>query len=340
MIYHMVALAVKPASEGKVMLDLSISIVSYNTRDLLKQCLESIHNETRDITFETFVVDNASTDETVEIIRRDFPSVKLIANRENRGFAAANKKAIKESKGRYVVLLNPDTVILDSCLDRLVNFMDSHFEAGVVGPQILNPDGTRQFSYDQGISLKSNFKARLLIIPRFVLGPLKRFKIHFTTSKGTQSVPDIKEVGRVRGCCFLARRDAIDQVGLMDERFFLYCEEVDWAYRMRKAGWKIYFYPFAYIIHNWGQSTIQVADWSFITHHKSDYKYFKKHYGNYAVFLARGMFLIDAVFGSLKLSKDLLLARISQKEAKHRFKLYWKVVWIRYEDNQDAGNAT
>lgn len=330
------------------MIDLSISIVSYNTRHLLKQCIESIYKETKDISFEIFVIDNASDDGTVGMVQSDFPNVKLIANKENRGFAAANNQAIKESTGRYIVLLNPDTVILDSALDKLVSFMNSHPEAGVVGPQILNPDKTLQFSYDDGISLKGYFKSLVLnnflfllysLIPSFLKRFYRQHRNCSVSSRSARRPSEVKEVGRVRGCCFLVRRNVIGHVGLMDERFFLYCEEVDWAYRIRKSGWKIYFFPSANIIHYWGQSTTQMKDFSFITHHKSDYRYFKKHYGSYAVFLARCMFLADAISHSLGLLKNLALAKTAPKEAKHQFKLYWQVVWIRYKDNEDAGNT-
>lgn len=332
-------MAVKPAPESKVMIDLSISIVSYNTKDLLKQCIESIYKETKDISFKIFVVDNASDDGTVEMVRSSFPSAKLIANKDNRGFAAANNQAIKESKGRYIVLLNPDTVILDSALDKLVSFMDGHPEAAVVGPQILNPDKTFQFSYDDGISLKRYFRALILNnfssllyspIPPFFKDFYRKHRSRSINYQGIKPTLKIREVGRVRGCCFLVRRDTIDQVGLIDEQFFLYAEEVDWAYRIRKTGWKVYFFPFAYIIHYWGQSTIQVKDFSLITHHKSNYKYFRKHYGNYAVFLLRCMLLASAIFHTASLLKGLLLKKLTLEEVKHQLKLPWKAVLIRY----------
>ncbi len=323
------------------MIDLSISIVSYNTKDLLKQCMDSIYRETKGISFEIFVIDNASVDGTVGMIQSSFPGVKLIVNNENIGFAAANNQALKESTGRYIVLLNPDTIILDSALDKLVEFMDSYPEAGVVGPQILNPDKTFQFSYDDGISLKRYFRALILnnfssllysLIPPFLKKFNRGYRNCSVSSQDMQDVLRIKEVGRVRGCCFLVRHDVIDHVGLIDERFFLYAEEVDWAYRIRKTGWKVYFFPFAYIIHYWGQSTNQAKDFSFATKRKSTYKYLRKYYGNYAVFLLRCMLLVDAVFYTGRLLK-LWVKRMPIKEAKHQLKLRWKVVWIKYKDN-------
>ena len=281
------------------MLDLSISIVSYNTKDLLRQCLESIYSETKGISFEILAVDNASIDGSVDAIRNNFPNVKLIVNKKNVGFAAANNQAIKDSKGRFILLLNPDTVILDSALDKLVEFMDSHPEAGVVGPQILNPDRTLQFSYDNGISLGLFFRG--LVIRHFsrllrVLPLVGRHKNYSINSKCLEHPPKIKEVVRVRGCCLLVRKEVINQVGLMDEQFFMYCEEVDWEYRMKKAGWKIYFYPFAQIIHYWGASSKQHAEKCHQIHNQSNYKYIRKHYGIPGAVLLKCMKLIDRCF--------------------------------------------
>lgn len=288
------------------MFDVSICIVSYNTRDLLKQCLDSIYSETKEISFEIFAVDNASSDGTVEMLKDHFPNVQLIANKKNLGFATANNQAIKYSKGRYVLLLNPDTLILDSALVKLVEFMDSHQEAGVVGPQILNPDRTFQFSYDDGISLGLFFRG--LVISNFsrllgLLAPVKKHRSYSKNSKGVENPPKIKEVVRVRGCCLLVRKEVVSKVGLMDEQFFMYCEEVDWEYRMKKAGWKIYFYPFAQIIHYWGASSKQNAEKCRQIQHRSNYKYIRKHCGIHGAVLLRCMEWIDRSFklaGSLK----------------------------------------
>jgi GT2 family glycosyltransferase len=317
--------------EGWSMLDLSICIVSYNTNDLLRQCLESIYRTIKGISFEIFVVDNASTDGTVDMIKNNFPDVQLIANKKNIGFAAANNQAINDSKGRYTLLLNPDTVVLNTTLDKLVEFMDSHPEAGVVGPQILNSDRTFQFSYDEGMSLEFFF--RVLIFNRFIslftfLIPIKKIKNYFTNSRDMESPTKIKEVGRVRGCCLLVRHEVIDQIGLMDEQFFMYAEEVDWEYRMKSAGWKIYFYPFAQIIHYWGASTTQNKQVFDLIYWQSSYKYIRKHYGNYAVLLVRFMAFINAIFRTINLVWKRISNRIDRRKFQCQVILSWKIVWL------------
>lgn len=313
------------------MLDLSICIVSYNTKDLLKQCLESIYKEIKGTSFEIFVVDNASIDGTVNMIKNNFPDVKLTANKKNLGFAAANNQVMKDSKGRYALLLNPDTVVLNSSLDKLVQFMDSHPEAGVVGPQILNPDRTFQFSYDDGISLWLFFRG--FVINNFLslfslLAPVRKIKNYFTNSQDIKHLQKIKEVGRVRGCCLLIRKEAINQVGLMDEQFFMYCEEVDWEYRIKNAGWKIYFYPFAEVVHHWGASTKQDKEKFNLIQWQSNYKYIKKHYGTSGVLLLRCMVLIDVIFRTINLVWKRILNKIQKKEFQRQLLLSWKVVWL------------
>jgi len=319
-------------SIGKFMLDLSICVVSYSTKDLLKQCLESIYRETKGISFEIFIVDNASIDGSVEMVKNNFPNVNLIKNKKNLGFASASNQAIKDSKGRYILLLNPDTVILNSSLNKLVKFMDSHSEAGVVGPQILNPNRTFQFSYDEGISLKIFFNIFILsnLLPLFkiLLIPIKKVKHYFRKSQGMEHHLKIKEVGRIRGCCLLVRQEVIEQVGLMDEQFFMYCEEVDWEYRMKNAGWKIYFYPFARIIHYWGASTAPNKQQFNLIQWQSNYKYIRKHYGNYATLAVRFMAFINAIFKTVSLAVKRILNKIEKEEFQRQIILSWKIVWL------------
>ena len=235
--------------------DLSIIIVNWNTRELLRECLAALTKDegrkTKDEppsslvlgpSSDVIVVDNASADGSVEMVRRDFPDVRLIVNESNLGFARANNRGIAASRGRYVLLLNSDTVASTDALEMLVAFMDAHPEAGVGGPRLLRPDGTAQpyaFGGDPTLSylLRRGFN-RLL---------RHRYLHDWDTDV-------IQEVDWVSGACLMARRAAIEQAGPLDEAMFMYFEDNEWCLRIRKAGWKVYYDPQAAIVHLGGQS--------------------------------------------------------------------------------------
>jgi GT2 family glycosyltransferase len=266
-------------------IDLSVSVVNYNTKDLLRDCLKAVFENTLFIQYEVFVVDNASRDGSVEMMRSEFPQVQLITNRENLGFAAANNQALSRAKGRYFLLLNSDTVVQKNALTKLVQFMDETPLCGVCCPQLIYPDGRLQKSYATFRTSKE--RARWEVRPRIreiesILENMRGRKgsAQRTSPLSKEHFPSIPtEVERPRGACFLARRKAIEQVGPMDERFFMYCEEVDWALRMRCAGWKHYFVPEACVMHIWGASTSLRSQLMDHISTQSDYKYHFKHFG-------------------------------------------------------------
>jgi hypothetical protein len=311
-------------------IDLSICIVTHNDASLVKDCLESIYKETKS-SFEIFVVDNGSTDNTLALIRNNYPEVKIIENGANLGYPVANNRAIKQSVGRYILLLNPDTLVLDAGLDKLVAFLDSHPEAAVVGPQFSFPDGSFQFSYDWGISIKNYFimliLAEILSLMKFI-NPFRKQKFEETYTRKKWRSEKTIEVGRVRGCCMLVRREVIEQIGMLDEQFFIYCEEVDWQLRMKKAGWKAYFFPDAKIIHYWGASTRQRNRKNFnAIQWQSIYKYFKKYYGYPGVLLLRCMVFFHALIKTARLVAAKLTGRMSE-EITEETRFIWKVVLL------------
>ena len=244
-------------------LDLTISILSYNTKNLLRDCLNSIYQNAGEYRFEVIVVDNDSKDRSVEMVEKEFSSVRLIRNRENVGFSRANNQAIKKSKGRYILLLNSDTVVISDALTEMIHFMDTHPEAGVVGGKVFRPDLTAQASTRGSLDIRtlfiSFFGLKSLVPPvhrGFVvklLGPL--------LGKTVRSYVDYYEdennpvlVDEVSGVCFCVRREVVEQVGLLDENFFMYYEDTDWSARIREKGWKLYILPEASIIHYVQQS--------------------------------------------------------------------------------------
>jgi len=217
-------------------------------------------------------VDNASDDGSAAMVRREFPHVRLIENAENRGFAAANNQGIAIAQGRYVLLLNSDTVVLDGAIARTVAFAEAHPEAAVVGCRVLNADRTLQPTCFMFPSLLNMLLSSTYL---YKLWPHSRF---FGRERMTWwRRDDVREVDVVTGCFMLIRRDAIEQVGLMDERFYMYGEETDWCYRFKRAGWKVLFTPTAEIIHLGGQSSRQAASEMRLQLSGSVLHFLKKH---------------------------------------------------------------
>ncbi|MDH7602938.1 MAG: glycosyltransferase family 2 protein [Armatimonadota bacterium] len=273
-------------------MDLSISIVSWNTRDVLDQCLESVYATVGGTDFEVIVVDNASSDGSADMVSRKYPQATLIRNTENRGFTAANNQALEIAQGRYFLLLNPDTICKPGALVGLVKFLDDNPRCGAVGPMVLNPDGSLQYSW-----------ARFPTFWNEARGKLDRRINGVPTIPKTPS--EVRALGAFRvdwvgGCCLMARRDAIDQVGPMDESLFMYCEETDWCKRFADAGWEVWVEPAAEIIHFGGQSSAQVVGKAAGLLRRSKRRYFEKHCGRY-----RGL-VLWAVLSVRSLAKRVL----------------------------------
>jgi GT2 family glycosyltransferase len=212
---------------------ISVITVSWNTRDLLRECLRSLVSELDGLDAEVFLIDNASHDGSAEMVRCQFPEIKLVANASNRGFAAANNQALKTASGEFVLLLNPDTVVHKGAIRTLLQFMQAHPKAGIVAPQLLNTDGTVQRSCRQFPTFL-NMSYELLGLSRiFANQPIfRQYKML------DWNHDDERQVDQPEGACLLLRKKVIDDVGLLDEGFFMLFEEVDWCYRIKEAGWE------------------------------------------------------------------------------------------------------
>ncbi len=267
------------AAELTDVVDLSIVIVSWNTCRLLDECLESVRQElarqgnSLNLRAEVFVVDNGSTDGSVEMVRTRYPDVKVIANRHNPGFAGANNQALAEARGRFSLLLNPDTVVLPDGFGALVRFMDEHPRAGAAGSRLLNTDRTLQPSCSPAPTLARELW-RMFHIDR--LYPYGEYDMR----RWPPTEP--RPVDSVQGAAMLVRRSAQEQVGPLDASYFMYSEEVDWCTRIRRAGWEIYWVPASQIVHYGGQSARQVADAMFLQLYRGKIQYFHKHWGRIA----------------------------------------------------------
>lgn len=214
------------------MIDLSVIIVNWNTKKLLLDCLSSIFKQTKGLDYEVIVVDNGSTDGSVEEVEKRYSDITILRNKTNLGFAKANNQGIKIARGKYILLLNSDTKIIGNAMKKLVDFADSKPNLGVVGPRLLNQNGSHQPS-----------TAPFFTLPRVALWFLTgdRFLYSSPTKTG--------QVDWLMGSALMVSRKAIDKAGLLDEKIFMYMEDVDWCYRIKRAGWQIWFYAGVEIYH-------------------------------------------------------------------------------------------
>ncbi|HEY3284791.1 MAG TPA: glycosyltransferase family 2 protein [Armatimonadota bacterium] len=273
-------------------MDLSVVILNWNTSDDLKRCLKSVESEAAGVTapatvgggnrdphtgsqvsVEVVVVDNASSDGSAGMVREEFPWARVLENARNLGFSAGNNRGIEQSRGRYVLLLNPDTVVHAGAFHELVWFADRHSDAGVVGAKLLNRDGTLQYSCRRFPKMADGLfrhtpLGKLMPRNKFTRGYLLMDHDH-----GAEA-----EVDWVSGAAMLLRREVLDQVGLLDAKFFMYCEDVDICYRAKQAGWKVLYCPSSVITHLIARASDQNAARMIIQHHKSMYRFFRKHY--------------------------------------------------------------
>jgi len=253
---------------------LSVIIVSWNVRELLRRALTSCQASWGDRPgLELIVVDNVSTDGTVEMLRKDFPTVTVVANEENRGFTGGNNDGLDRARGTYLLLLNPDTEVLDDALPRLVAYLEQHPDVGMVGPQLRNADGSVQSSRRRFPTLPVLFCESTWLqglLPRRVLA---RYYV------ADRSPETAHPVDWITGAAMLTRHAVVDEVGGMDEAFFMYSEELDWCRRIRAAGWGIHYVPEAQIIHHEGKSSEQVVPARHIYFQSSKVHYARKYQG-------------------------------------------------------------
>jgi N-acetylglucosaminyl-diphospho-decaprenol L-rhamnosyltransferase len=270
------------------LVDLSIVIVSYNTKELTRHCLECIKKFAKDISHEVLVTDNSSIDGSADMVAEEFPWVRLIRLSENRGFAGGNIPGMKNASGKYILLLNSDAFLSEGVLHNTISHMDKHHEIGILGCSLINSDGTLQPS------------ARMLPSPLNKILQITGLAAHFPKSRffgradftwWDHSVP--RSVGWVVGAFFLIRRKTMEELGFLDDRYFLYFEEVDYCLSAKRAGWKVVFYPHAHVVHLTGQSAAKSGQ--DITEHgkqikairiASEFRYYRKLYGWFFVLLS------------------------------------------------------
>lgn len=283
-------------------------IVNWNTRSEISDCLRSVL--TSDVAVpEVVVVDNASSDGSVAMVQGDFPTVKLIRNDDNLGFAKASNQGIKVCKGRYVLLLNPDCVVHPGAFTELVRFGDANPDVGIFGIRILNSDGTVFGSCRRFPTLAAGIFRNAILARLFPNNPYIK---EYLMADWDHS--EVAEVDWVSGAALVARREMLDQIGVLDERFFMYCEDVDIAYRAKQAGWKVMYFPGATVVHLRARSSDQNPVPMIIAFHRSMYAFFNKHYAAKSSVLARAIVPLGLIFRTLLLITHNKLVRTFKRE--------------------------
>jgi len=268
-------------------MDISIVIVAWNAKHYLELCLESLLRAPSRRSMETIVVDNASSDSTSEMIATRFPWVRLIKSQENLGFSRGNNVGIRQAQGRYIALVNPDVIVLPGCLDALADFLDQNPEVGNVGPRVSNPDMTQQSTCRRSPTLWNNFCSAMGLATKFTNSRIFAGEHMFYFPHDRTLAVDV-----LVGCFSFIRREAFEQVGLLDEKLFMYGDDVDWCRRAWKAGWQVVFYPGARAIHDRGKITSPYPVRFALAQQRSVLYYWKKHHGFWGQLGIRGLMLL------------------------------------------------
>jgi len=303
----------------------SAVIVSFNTREDLLRCLGSLLPIPRDLLDEVLVVDNASSDDSVEAVRERYPEVRVIANPQNAGFARANNQGLRETHGELVLFLNSDAELRPGALQALVSALDRRPELGLVGPRTLNSDGTVQVSYGPLLTPLAEWRQRRRVraVSRRDPAALRRLE-----AEGRRDgSPDW-----LSGSCLLARREALSAVGGFDEAFFLYEEDVDLCLRLRRAGWEIAYVAAAEVVHHLGRSSAGQPTRAGLEYHRSHLLYYRKHNGPLLTGLLR---LLLGARAALGLFGSLGKGPAAFESRRHNARL-WRLAWRGPRDRQDV----
>ena len=296
-------------------MDLSVIIVNWNTRQLVLESLQSLYGAIGDFSMEVFVVDNGSSDGSVEAIRPAFPRVILVENRKNIGFAKANNGALRRARGKYFLFLNTDVILQGDAVAALLEFMEKTPQAGIVGAQLLNPDGTKQNSFDNFPTLLSEGLNKSLL--------RMFFPNRFPSKRLSLSSPIAVE--SVIGACMMVRKDAVDEVGPMDEDYFLFMEETDWCYRVRERGWRVYLVPQAQAVHLQGGTADRVKVQAKLEYYRSRYSFFKKHRGTLQAGVLRGILLLKLSMSLPMHSLLCVFTFFQDRKARQKLANTWKL---------------
>ena len=301
------------------MIDLSLIIVSWNVADLLAACLASIYAGRGDFRLEVIVVDSASSDQTVTMLRDHFPQVTVLAQTENIGYTRANNLGLAQAQGRHLLLLNPDTEVIGDALARMVAYLDENPQVGIVGPYTHNTDGSYQSSRRRFPTLATGFFESTWL-QRFA--PKRMLDTFYVNDAPEDQTLD---VDWVQGSALMARRDIYAQIGGLDEGYIMYSEELDWCKRAKDAGWRVVFLADAHIMHHGGKSSDQVVARRHILFQESKLRYYRKYHGSVAAQTLRVFLLMNY---AVQLSVESVKGLLGHKRAlrQERVQQYWQVL--------------
>jgi hypothetical protein len=303
------------------MVDVSVIIVSWNTQELLDRCLRQLYVAAVGLNVEVFVVDNASHDGSQALVRERYPEVLLIANDTNVGFVRANNQALPAAQGEFVLLLNSDAFLDAQALRVLIAFMRANPRVGATGPRLRYPDGSLQRSCTAFPTL---WHELCLMTQLDRLLPKSRLFAGYWYADWQYD--KLREVDSIMGACLLVRKRAIEHVGVLDEDYIMYSEEVDWCYRIKQAGWHNYLVPEAGAEHIWGGSTGPVRVEAFVQFFRSRLTFFRKHRGPLSTAMLKVIFGFGGAVRVIAGLPLLLAARLQRRNAHPKLLCYWRLL--------------
>jgi len=302
------------------MKDLSISIVNFNTREPLRLCLKSIKENIKGIDYEVIVADNNSKDGSVEMVKSEFSFVKLIINKVNKGATIAKNQIFREARGNYILILDSDIEILPGTVKEMIKFMKENPKIGILGPKIFFPNGRQQHSCNKFAPTLWS----VLVNKIFFFADLRyrfyRSKIGDLYLRRRYNRPE--EFTWLGGMCLLVRKEVVQQIGGMDENFFIYYDDTDFCLRAKNIGWKIYYLPFVSVIHHMSKGVRQFSNFLYPKIFESELYFFEKHYGKFQSKVCAALIQANML---LRMSFFSFLSLLGKDYFKKRTKAYWQV---------------
>jgi len=306
----------------KVQIDVSVVIVNYNTRDILLQCLKTLYQYTKNVSMEVIVVDNDSHDGSVDAVRNAYPQVDLIPSDTNLGFGKANNLGMRKATGRYVCLVNSDVELLEDTFSIMIKYMDDNAKIGVTGPKTIN--GNKELNPNVRLAptlwnlfCDSYYLSKVLrFIPLFQGRTLRNF-----------DYDKISDVEVLSGCFMMVRKEALDEVGMFNDIFFIYGEDTDWNYRFLKAGWRVVYYPVSTVIHLEGASSSKEGVRFPVEMEKADLQYWNLHYNWFVMFFYHLFLASNRSINGLAWFLILIIWPFKKKKALNKWKIATARLW-------------
>lgn len=297
----------------------SVIVISYNTREMTLECLRALADDMKGMPWELWVVDNASSDGSAEAVKETFPEARVIVNEHNAGFGAANNQAIRQAQGQYLLLVNSDAFVQPGAVEALVSHLDAHPGVAVVGPKLLNPDGSLQQScYRFPSPVRAVFE-HLLLTAAFPNHPLLGDYRDWPHDAA-------RDVDFVIGACMLIRRESLHQTGVFDEDFFMYAEETDLCYRLSRDGWKTTFVPEARVVHLAGSSGRPESERTFSEFRQAQERFIRKHYGGVGLAVFRCATVSGAALRIVSFSILRVFRRARRAKLTQDIHLWWRIL--------------